>query len=115
MVHMTMEIKTTRDIARQILRHRSFNFQEFSQNYTPIVKTFRLAMAELQDTKNRQNSIEIDHQVRKDELLLRESIVEAWSETDSIYPCFFESCMNGKINGVKDKRAILPEGYRSTL
>lgn len=60
MVNVTLEIETTRDIARQILRHRSFTFQEFSQRYADPVKdlSFELREARLQDTKNRQNSIE---------------------------------------------------------
>ncbi len=53
MVHMTMEIKTTRDIARQILRHRSFSFQEFSQRYA-VATEFETREARLQDEKNRQ-------------------------------------------------------------
>ncbi len=59
MVHATMEIKTTRDIARQILRHRSFSFQEFSQRYAEATLGFVVKEARLQDTKNRQNSIEL--------------------------------------------------------
>ncbi len=62
MVNMTIEIKTTRDIGRQILRHRSFSFQEFSQRYAmPAPEEFTTTReARLQDEKNRQNSIEID-------------------------------------------------------
>ena len=62
MVHMTMEINTTRDIARQILRHRSFSFQEFSQRYADpsAALGFVTREARLQDAKNRQNSIETD-------------------------------------------------------
>ena len=59
MVHMTMEIKTTRDIARQILRHRSFSFQEFSQRYAEATE-WETREARLQDLKNRQNSMETD-------------------------------------------------------
>ena len=61
MVSACLEIETTRDIARQILRHRSFSFQEFSQRYADPTKEldFVLREARLQDTKNRQNSIEI--------------------------------------------------------
>jgi thymidylate synthase (FAD) len=61
MVHISMEIKTTRDIARQILRHRSFSFQEYSQRYADPTKDlgFITREARLQDLKNRQNSIEI--------------------------------------------------------
>jgi thymidylate synthase (FAD) len=62
MANATLEIETTRDIARQILRHRSFTFQEFSQRYADPVKelTFETREARLQDQKNRQNSIETD-------------------------------------------------------
>ena len=62
MVSACLEITTTRDIARQILRHRSFSFQEFSQRYANPVEdlTFVLRDARLQDNKNRQNSLEID-------------------------------------------------------
>ena len=57
MVHITMEINCTRDIGRQILRHRSFTFQEFSQRYAQS-QDFEYADCRLQDTKNRQNSLE---------------------------------------------------------
>jgi len=62
MVIACVEITTTRDIARQILRHRSFAFQEFSQRYADPTKdlTFEVREARLQDTKNRQNSVELD-------------------------------------------------------
>lgn len=62
LVSMCLEVTTTRDIARQILRHRSFSFQEFSQRYSDPTKdlNFVLREARLQDTKNRQNSIEMD-------------------------------------------------------
>jgi thymidylate synthase (FAD) len=62
MVSACVEIETTRDIARQILRHRSFSFQEFSQRYADPTKdlSFVIREARLQDTKNRQNSVELD-------------------------------------------------------
>jgi len=62
MVNLCLEITTTRDIARQILRHRSFSFQEFSQRYADPTKelSFVLREARLQDKSNRQNSIETD-------------------------------------------------------
>jgi thymidylate synthase (FAD) len=62
MVSACIEITTTRDIARQILRHRSFSFQEFSQRYADPTKdlSFVLRDARLQDTKNRQNSVDLD-------------------------------------------------------
>jgi thymidylate synthase (FAD) len=59
MVNICMEIETTRDIARQILRHRSFSFQEFSQRYAEVPQDgFEYGEARLQDTENRQNSLE---------------------------------------------------------
>ena len=65
MVSACVEITTTRDIARQILRHRSFSFQEFSQRYADptaeLDEAFVLREARFQDTKNRQNSVELDH------------------------------------------------------
>lgn len=60
MVDMTLEIETTRDIARQILRHRSFVFQEFSQRYAVADLGYEFRDARLQDKKNRQNSIDVD-------------------------------------------------------
>lgn len=60
MVNICLEIETTRDIARQILRHRSFSFQEFSQRYAVADLGFEFKEARLQDEKNRQNSIETD-------------------------------------------------------
>lgn len=61
MVHMSIEVRTTRDIARQILRHRSFSFQEYSQRYANPTKDLKFVLREarLQDPKNRQNSIEV--------------------------------------------------------
>jgi len=61
MVSICLEIETTRDIARQILRHRSFSFQEFSQRYAVADLGFEMREARLQDNKNRQNSIETDN------------------------------------------------------
>jgi len=62
MVSMTLEIKTTRDIARQILRHRSFSYQEFSQRYAEVLEPMELKEVRLQDSKNRQNSLEVDNE-----------------------------------------------------
>ncbi len=68
MAHIVLEINTTRDIARQILRHRSFSFQEFSQRYAdPRELGFVTREARLQDTKNRQNSLETDDKELQDE------------------------------------------------
>ena len=81
MVNMCLEIETTRDIARQILRHRSFSFQEFSQRYADPTQDldFEVREARLQDNKNRQNSIEIDDErlQRKWEMAQRRVIHEA--------------------------------------
>jgi thymidylate synthase (FAD) len=62
MASITLEVETTRDIARQLLRHRSFTFQELSQRYADPTKelSFVLRQARLQDQKNRQNSIAVD-------------------------------------------------------
>lgn len=61
MVHIVIEIETTRDIGRQILRHRSFSFQEFSQRYASVTEMSEPREARMQDDKNRQNSIETDN------------------------------------------------------
>src|SRR5262245_10702507 len=61
LVHIVMEIRTTRDIGRQILRHRAFTFQEFSQRYAEVdTQEFVKRETRLQDKKNRQNSIPVD-------------------------------------------------------
>jgi thymidylate synthase (FAD) len=72
MVSMCLEIETTRDIAHQIVRHRSFSFQEFSQRYAnpaDMGDMFELSEARFQDTKNRQNSVEFDLNDEKQRLL----------------------------------------------
>ena len=69
MVDVTMEIETTRDIARQMLRHRSFSFQEFSQRYSDVSSLgdmFEYSEARMQDPKNRQNSLPLEDQVTKE-------------------------------------------------
>ena len=68
MISLVVEIKTTRDISRQILRHRSFSFQEFSQRYA-VVNSFANREVRLQDTKNRQNSIELSGNTLKEQTL----------------------------------------------
>jgi thymidylate synthase (FAD) len=106
MVHVSMEIRTTRDIARQILRHRSFMFQEYSQRYADPTKDlgFVNREARLQDAKNRQNSIEVG-----DNKLLQENwnIRQARVISESLY------AYNWAIeNGIakEQARAVLPEG-----
>lgn len=110
MVHMTMEIETTRDIARQILRHRSFSFQEFSQRYADPTKDlgFVTREARLQDTKNRQNSIEIDHYDDREQ-----SLYYDWrSMQDELLEHIKKSYAWAIEHGIakEQARAILPEG-----
>jgi thymidylate synthase (FAD) len=109
MVSVCLEIETTRDIARQILRHRSFSFQEFSQRYARADDLgFELRDVRLQDTKNRQNSIEIDlttdeqrqlayqWENLQNDLLKRTSDVYTWALNKGI--------------AKEQARAVLPEG-----
>jgi len=67
MVNICLEIETTRDIARQILRHRSFSFQEFSQRYAVAELGFEFREMRMQDTKNRQNSLKVENSVLQDQ------------------------------------------------
>ncbi len=110
MASATIEIETTRDIARQILRHRSFTFQEFSQRYADPVKdlSFIIREARLQDTKNRQNSIVLDlknpehHEINKlwfekqQEVIRTATAAYTWAVTNGI--------------AKEQARAVLPEG-----
>jgi len=105
MVHMTMEINTTRDIARQILRHRSFSFQEFSQRYADPTKSlgFVTREARLQDAKNRQNSIEADD----------DELQELWASMQELAIEDAKRQYTKAINmGIakEQARALLPEG-----
>jgi thymidylate synthase (FAD) len=105
MASACIEVETTRDIARQFLRHRSFSFQEFSQRYADIrdLDDFVLREARLQDTKNRQNSIETE-----DERLgmiwnaKQQAVIDAAKEA-------YEWAID---NGIakEQARAVLPEG-----
>jgi thymidylate synthase (FAD) len=105
MVNVVMEINTTRDIARQILRHRSFSFQEFSQRYADPTKDlgFELREARLQDTKNRQNSIETDDNELQSEWKIKQ--VNLIAEAKTAYDWAIA-------NGIakEQARAVLPEG-----
>ena len=105
MVHLTVGIETTRDIARQILRHRSFSFQEFSQRYANSVDElgFVFREARLQDEKNRQNSIEIDdEELKKLWIVKQQQIVH---ECELAYKWAIDN------NIAKEQaRAVLPEG-----
>ncbi len=106
MAHAIMEITTTRDIARQILRHRSFSFQEFSQRYADPTNDlgFVTRDARLQDLKNRQNSIDItDDTELKHEWVQRQEVV-----IESINRHYSWAVANGIAK--EQARALLPEG-----
>lgn len=75
--HITMEIQTTRDIAAQILRHRSFTFQEFSQRYAAVTSVAPVPELRLQDLKNRQNSIDVIDGLKANELTVLQSKIAA--------------------------------------
>jgi len=105
MVSATIEIETTRDIARQILRHRSFSFQEFSQRYADPTKdmAFMLREARLQDTKNRQNSIRVEDT----------RLSAMWRiQQDNVIKAAKEAYKFAIDNGIakEQARAVLPEG-----
>ena len=105
MASATIEIETTRDIARQILRHRSFSFQEFSQRYADPTTdlSFVLREARLQDTKNRQNSVKTDD----------EQLQNAWNDRQEDVIAAAKKAYNWAIeNGIakEQARAVLPEG-----
>ena len=110
MANATLEIETARDIAHQIVRHRSFAFQEFSQRYaepSEMGEMFVVREARLQDTKNRQNSIETEDTILSDK----------WEEMqqDVMYTAgkAYEWAIN---NGIakEQARAVLPEGLTKT-
>jgi thymidylate synthase (FAD) len=106
MVHVVMEIKTTRDISRQIIRHRSFSFQEFSQRYA-VSENFTKREARLQDLKNRQNSLVVhDFELQREWEAHQEYVIE---EALAAYEWALEN------NIAKEQaRAVLPEGLTET-
>jgi thymidylate synthase (FAD) len=112
MVSACIEVETTRDIARQLLRHRSFSFQEFSQRYADptaeLDDAFVLREARMQDTKNRQNSVELDMSDEKQRLLAYD-----WERSQNrvLYAVKKEYEWAIK-NGIakEQARAVLPEG-----
>lgn len=109
MASVTIEIVTTRDIARQILRHRSFSFQEFSQRYadpTDMKPIFR--EARLQDTKNRQNSVEVDDS--KLQAAFRDVQQAHW---DTSIKCYKEALDAGIAK--EQARCYLPEGLTPSV
>jgi thymidylate synthase (FAD) len=108
MVNVCLEIETTRDIARQILRHRSFSFQEFSQRYAVADLGFELRETRLQDTKNRQNSIDTD--MKNDD---QRRIAYQWEQGQTNLINQVESLYEWAISkGIakEQARAVLPEG-----
>ena len=110
MVSACLEIETTRDIARQILRHRSFSFQEFSQRYADPTKDldFEIRETRLQDTKNRQNSVDLDTSVAANRELVR-----IWeSKQHAVIKAAQDAYTWAVTNGIakEQARAVLPEG-----
>jgi thymidylate synthase (FAD) len=110
MVSACLEIETTRDIGRQILRHRSFSFQEFSQRYANPLEDLKFTRREarLQDPTNRQNSIDID-----DEDPLQNTIRQQWlTHQDKIALDAHKAYTWAIENGIakEQARAVLPEG-----
>jgi thymidylate synthase (FAD) len=107
MVNVCLEIETTRDICRQILRHRSFSFQEFSQRYAEAKLGYKTKEARIQDVNNRQNSIAISND--EDNILLKES----WEQKQiDIINMSNETYQWALSNGIakEQARAVLPEG-----
>ena len=114
MVSACMEITTTRDIARQILRHRSFSFQEFSQRYADPTKDleFVLREARLQDPKNRQNSIELIADTPQSR-----NLAMGWERAQQrVKMAAIEAYEWAITNGIakEQARAVLPEGMMSS-
>ena len=107
MVHIVMEIKTTRDISRQILRHRSFSFQEFSQRYAVSENFIVNREARLQDAKNRQNSIETEDRTLQEEWSMKQA--SALQEAKKSYDWALEKGI-----AKEQARAVLPEGLTGT-
>lgn len=107
MVSACLEIETTRDIARQILRHRSFSFQEFSQRYAVADLGIEYKEARLQDVKNRQNSIEVDNPY----------LTELWEEKQAQVVLASKQAYEWALaNGIakEQARAVLPEGITTS-
>ena len=103
MVSICLEIETTRDIARQILRHRSFSFQEFSQRYAVASLGFETREARLQDEKNRQNSIDVNNPELEFEWTVKQNELAELSKKT------YEWALEKGI-AKEQARAVLPEG-----
>ena len=110
MVSVCLEVETTRDIARQILRHRSFSFQEFSQRYADPTKDleFEIRAARLQDPKNRQNSIELDPEMDGHAVLQGTWKNKQQRVIDASLDAYTWVIDNGIAK--EQARAVLPEG-----
>jgi thymidylate synthase (FAD) len=107
MVNVCLEIETTRDIGRQILRHRSFSFQEFSQRYAVADLGFECKEARMQDTKNRQNSIKTNNA----------DLEQEWTKQQNSLAEHAQTAYNWALeNGIakEQARAVLPEGMTTT-
>jgi thymidylate synthase (FAD) len=107
MVSACLEIETTRDIARQILRHRSFSFQEFSQRYAVADLGVEFKETRLQDTKNRQNSIEINDAALSSAWRLKQQRV-----VETVQEVYDWALRNGIAK--EQARAVLPEGITTS-
>jgi len=112
MVSSCLEVTTTRDIARQLLRHRSFSFQEFSQRYADPTQDLNFVMrqARLQDTKNRQNSIELSDMMDSDERVDLE--LNWYKQQAEVVNAARKSYEWAIKNGIakEQARSVLPEG-----
>lgn len=107
MVSICLEIETTRDIARQILRHRSFSFQEFSQRYAVADVEFENREARLQDTTNRQNSIATQNESLKQHWIKQQTQVQDYARSA------YEWALSQGI-AKEQARAVLPEGMTAS-
>jgi thymidylate synthase (FAD) len=111
MISLTMEIETTRDISHQIVRHRSFSFQEFSQRYA-VSDTFEIREARLQDEKNRQNSLGLDYEdeyhrrINEDFSMSQHAVLQTARNA-------YEKALDAGI-AKEQARAVLPEGMTGT-
>lgn len=110
MTNACLEIETTRDIARQIIRHRSFSFQEFSQRYADPTQDLEFVRrdARLQDPKNRQNSISLDLNLAENQSLAQEWL----AKQDLVIAAAQDAYRWAVENGIakEQARAVLPEG-----
>jgi len=111
MVSICLEIETTRDICRQILRHRSFSFQEFSQRYAVADLGMETREARLQDTKNRQNSIELEDTASNSEL--EKEWIEKQTEIANLSTTIYHWALDKGI-AKEQARAVLPEGMTTS-